>query len=43
MKHFRQEFWFETKQRRQLVNITRSISECLAESGIQEGLLLCNT
>ena len=42
MKHFRKELWFETKSRRQLVNITSSIQECLADSGIREGLLLCN-
>ena len=42
MKHFRKELWFETNRRRQLVNITSSIQECLADSGIREGLLLCN-
>ena len=42
MKHFRRELWFETRQRRQLINITPQIAQCLEESGIQEGLLLCN-
>ena len=42
MKSYRKELWFETLTRRQLVNITPQVEECLRESGIQEGLLLCN-
>jgi len=42
MKSYRKELWFKTRQRRELVNITSQVHECLAESGIQEGLLLCN-
>ena len=42
MKSLRKELWFETRQRRELINITPKIEECLAESGIREGLLLCN-
>ncbi len=42
MKSYRKEIWFETPTRRQLVNITSQVEECLRESGIQEGLLLCN-
>jgi len=42
MKSFRKELWFETKQRRELINITATVSECLRESGITEGILLCN-
>ena len=42
MKSYRKELWFETPQRRQLVNIKREVEECLNESGIREGLLLCN-
>jgi len=42
MKHFRKELWFETKQRRQLINITGAVQECLRESAVCEGLLLCN-
>jgi len=42
MKSYRKELWFEVPQRRQLVNITRQVENCLRESGIQEGLLLCN-
>jgi len=42
MKSFRKELWFETNKRRELVHITPIINECLQESGIKEGLLLCN-
>ena len=42
MKSYRKELWFKTRQRRELVNITPQVQQCLAESGIQEGLLLCN-
>jgi len=42
MKSYRKELWFETKIRRQLINITPEIEQCLQESGITEGLLLCN-
>ncbi len=42
MKHFRKELWFETKTRRAFINITPTVQECLRESGIREGLLLCN-
>jgi secondary thiamine-phosphate synthase enzyme len=42
MKSFRKELWFMTSRRRELINITPSVEQCLAESGIREGLLLCN-
>ena len=42
MKSYRKELWFETPVRRQLVNITNEVEECVRESGIKEGLLLCN-
>ena len=42
MKSFRKELLFETKQRRELINITATVSEYLLESGIREGILLCN-
>ncbi len=42
MKSYRQELWFETSKRRELINITSRVAECLRESGIREGLLLCN-
>ncbi|NSW76656.1 MAG: YjbQ family protein [Candidatus Atribacteria bacterium] len=42
MRSYRKELWFETKTRRAFINITPILEECLRESGIQEGLLLCN-
>jgi secondary thiamine-phosphate synthase enzyme len=42
MKSFRKELWFEIPARRQLVNITPQIAAALRESGISEGILLCN-
>ncbi len=42
MKSYRKELWFNTSTRRAYINITPQIEECLRESGIQEGLLLCN-
>ena len=43
MKSYRKELWFNIKQRRELINITPQVQQCLAESGIKEGLLLCNS
>lgn len=42
MKSYKKELWFDTSKRRELINITPDINRCLAESGISEGLLLCN-
>ncbi len=42
MKHFRKELWFDIKKRRELINITHHVQQCVDESGIKEGLLLCN-
>ncbi|MHC1705187.1 MAG: secondary thiamine-phosphate synthase enzyme YjbQ [Tenuifilaceae bacterium] len=42
MKSYRKELWFETKNRRELINITRNIQLCVTESGIREGLILVN-
>jgi secondary thiamine-phosphate synthase enzyme len=42
MKSYRKELWFEVRQRRELINITPQIEECLRESGIQEGMILVN-
>lgn len=42
MKSYRKELWFEISLRRKLINITPDVEQCLAESGITEGLLLCN-
>ncbi|MDD3119526.1 MAG: secondary thiamine-phosphate synthase enzyme YjbQ [Victivallales bacterium] len=42
MKSYRQELWFNVPSRRQLINITPQVEACLRQSGIREGLLLCN-
>ena len=42
MKSYRKELWFETKNRRELINITHDVQRCVAESGIREGLVLVN-
>jgi len=42
MKSYRKELWFNTTTRRAFLNITGEINQCLKESGIQEGMLLCN-
>jgi secondary thiamine-phosphate synthase enzyme len=43
MKSYRKELWFNINKRRELVNITQQVDECLRESGIKEGMLLCNS
>jgi len=42
MKSYRKELWMNTDTRRAYLNITPQINECLRESGVKEGLLLCN-
>ncbi len=42
MKSFRKELWFSMPERMAFENITPTVEECLRESGITEGLLLCN-
>jgi secondary thiamine-phosphate synthase enzyme len=42
MKSYRKELWFNIKQRREFINITSHVDECLAESGVREGLVLVN-
>ena len=42
MKSYRKELTFKTPHRREFINITSDVEECLRESGIKEGLLLCN-
>jgi len=39
---YRKELWFNTKNRREYINITPQIEACLKESGIMEGFVLCN-
>ena len=35
MNHYRKELWFETRRRRELINITQQVTACLAESGMK--------
>ena len=42
MESYRKELWYNTPTRRQLVNITHQVQECIIESGIKEGLCLVN-
>ena len=42
MKSYRKELWFNATERMHFTNITSDIRQCLAESGIQEGLALIN-
>ena len=42
MKSYRKELWFNVQERREFINITRQVAECLRESSIQEGLCLVN-
>jgi secondary thiamine-phosphate synthase enzyme len=42
MKSYRHELWFDVKQRREFINITPQVAQCLADSGIREGLCLVN-
>ena len=42
MKSFKKELWFHTSKRREFINITNQVNNCLKESDIQEGLVLVN-
>ena len=42
MKNYRKELWFNILGRREFRNITPQVEKCLKESGIKEGLVLCN-
>jgi len=42
MKSYRKELWFNTSTRREYINITRKVQECINESNIAEGLILVN-
>ncbi len=42
MKHYREELWFQTRERREYLNITPQVEKVLEKSGIQEGLVLVN-
>jgi len=42
MRSYRKELWFQVPGRKAFINITPQVERCLRESGIQEGLALCN-
>ena len=42
MKSYRKELWFNVPARREFINITYQVEECLRESRIKEGLVLVN-
>jgi thiamine phosphate synthase YjbQ (UPF0047 family) len=42
VKSYQKELWFDVPTRRIFIYITPEVEKCLAESGIKEGLLLCN-
>ncbi len=42
MKSYRKELWFHTSKRREYLNISTAVSDCVRESGIKEGLCLVN-
>lgn len=42
MQSFRKQLWFNVSGRRDFINITQNVQECVRESGIQEGLALVN-
>ncbi|MBI1248251.1 YjbQ family protein [bacterium] len=42
MKSFTKELWMDVPQRRMIVDIHGDVEDCVAESGIQEGMVLVN-
>lgn len=42
MKSYRKELWFEVPTRREFINITPEVAQCVKESGVSEGLVLVN-
>ncbi len=42
MKSYRKELWFNTRGRREFINITPQVEASLKESGVKEGFVLCN-
>ena len=42
MKSYSEYLWFNTKNRREFINITPQVKKCLERSGIKEGLCLVN-
>ncbi len=42
MKTLREELWFETRSRREYINITQEVERAVQESDVREGLVLVN-
>jgi secondary thiamine-phosphate synthase enzyme len=42
MKNYRKELWFNTKKRREFINITNEVLVAIKESQVKEGLVLIN-
>jgi len=42
LKTYRKELWFHVPTRRAFLNITEHVRDCIAESGIKDGLCLVN-
>ena len=42
MKSYKEELWFNTKKRREFINITPQVEEAVRKSGVKEGLCLVN-
>ena len=42
MKSYKKELWFDITNRREYINITPEVNQCLSESGVREGLVLVN-
>ena len=42
MKTYRKELWFNVHTRRAFINITPQLDQCVKESAVTEGLVLCN-
>src|SRR5512133_2169031 len=42
MKSLREYLWFDTKSRREYLNITSQVQDVIRKSGVQEGLCLVN-
>jgi secondary thiamine-phosphate synthase enzyme len=43
MKSYRKELWFDVPARRGFINITSLVENCVQESGVRQGLALCNS
>ncbi|MGA2071546.1 MAG: secondary thiamine-phosphate synthase enzyme YjbQ [Sedimentisphaerales bacterium] len=42
MKSYRKELWFNTSHRRDFINITGEVGQCVEESGVKDGMCLVN-